>query len=333
LLKRVDVTTRTKTATARQRTFDQVLRDSALELRRDSMRILQINLGKLCNQTCIHCHVGAGPGRREVMSAATADRIIEWMERYRPGTVDITGGAPELCPEFRRLALAARSIGAKVLVRCNLTVVFEEGQTDLPEFYRDNEVELICSLPCYTADNVDKQRGDGVFDSSIRALQKFNELGYGRDPKLVLTLVFNPLGPSLPPDEAQLEADYKRELAEHFGIVFNRLLALTNLPVTRFALWLKAQGKLEDYQRLLFENFNCATVDGLMCRDTINVGWEGDLFDCDFNQMLDLNMGRQERRFLWDIEPETLLGDPITTGRHCFGCTAGHGSSCDGAIS
>jgi len=333
LLKRLVTTTRTKTETARQRTFDQVLRDSALELRRDSMRILQINLGKLCNQTCIHCHVGAGPGRREVMSEETADRVIEWMERYRPGTVDITGGAPELCPEFRRLTLAARSIGARVLVRCNLTVVFEEGQTDLPEFYRDNEVELICSLPCYTADNVDKQRGDGVFDRSIRALQKFNELGYGRDPKLVLTLVFNPLGPSLPPDEAQLQADYKRELAGHFGIVFNRLLALTNLPVTRFALWLKAQGKLEDYHQLLFEKFNCATVDGLMCRDTINVGWQGDLFDCDFNQMLDLDMGRQERRFLWDIDPEALLGDPITTGRHCFGCTAGHGSSCDGAIS
>jgi len=316
-----------------QRTFDQVLRDCALELRRRSMRILQINLGKLCNQTCIHCHVGAGPGRREVMSAETADRVIEWMERYRPGTVDITGGAPELCPEFRRLAEAARSIGAKVLVRCNLTVVFEEGHLDLPEFYRDNEVELICSLPCYTADNVDKQRGDGVFDRSIRALQRFNELGYGRDPKLVLTLVFNPLGPSLPPDEAQLEAEYKSQLADHFGIVFNRLLALTNLPVTRFALWLHAQGKLEEYHQLLLENFNPATVDGLMCRDTLNVGWEGDLFDCDFNQMLDLTQGRTERRYLWDVDPDSLRGDPIATGRHCFGCTAGHGSSCDGAIS
>ena len=315
------------------RSFPEVLREHALDLRRDTMRILQINLGKLCNQTCIHCHVGAGPGRREVMTAATADRIIDWMQRYRPGTVDITGGAPELCPEFRRLAEAARAIDAKVLVRCNLTVIFEEGQTDLPEFYRDNAVELICSLPCYTADNVDKQRGDGVFDRSIRALQKFNEMGYGRDPKLVLTLVYNPLGPTLPPEEKPLEEAYKQQLDEHFGIVFDRLLALTNLPVTRFALWLKAQDKLEDYHQLLLESFNPATVDGLMCRDTINVGWEGDLFDCDFNQMLDLTMARAERRYLWDIDPEALRGESIATARHCFGCTAGHGSSCDGAIS
>ena len=322
-----------KATAPKQRTFDQVLRESALELRRGSMRILQLNLGKLCNQTCIHCHVGAGPGRREVMSSETADRVIEWMERYRPGIVDITGGAPELCPQFRRLARAARSIGARVLVRCNLTVIFEEGQTDLPGFYRDNEVELICSLPCYTAENVDKQRGDGVFDRSIRALQKFNELGYGRVPELQLTLVYNPLGPTLPPEEAPLEAAYKAELAERFGIVFNRLLALTNLPVTRFALWLHAQGKLEDYHQLLLDNFNPATVDGLMCRDTINVDWEGELYDCDFNQMVDLKMGRQERRYLWDIDPEAVRGESIATSRHCFGCTAGSGSSCDGAIS
>ena len=322
-----------ETATSAPATFAEVLRDHALDLRRDAMRILQINLGKLCNQTCIHCHVGAGPGRREVMSAATADRIIEWMRTHRPGTVDITGGAPELCPEFRRLTEAARAIEAKVLVRCNLTVIFEEGQTDLPEFYRDNEVELICSLPCYTPDNVDAQRGDGVFDRSIRALQRFNELGYGRDPRYVLTLVYNPLGPTLPPDERKLEADYKKQLDEHFGIVFDRLLALTNLPVTRFALWLKAQGKLEEYHQLLLDSFNPATVGGLMCRDTINVGWEGDLFDCDFNQMLDLPMARAGRRHLWDVDPEALRGEAIAVGRHCFGCTAGHGSSCGGAIS
>jgi radical SAM/Cys-rich protein len=196
------------TKTAPPASFAAVLRDHALELRRTAMRVLQLNLGKLCNQTCIHCHVGAGPGRREVMSAETAARVIEWMRRHRPGTVDITGGAPELCPEFRRLTGAARAIGARVLVRCNLTVIFEQGQADLPEFYRDHQVELICSLPCYTAENVDKQRGDGVFGRSIRALQRFNELGYGRDPKLVLTLVFNPLGPSLPPDERALEAAY-----------------------------------------------------------------------------------------------------------------------------
>ncbi|MEM8882857.1 MAG: arsenosugar biosynthesis radical SAM (seleno)protein ArsS [Planctomycetota bacterium] len=313
--------------------FAETLTRHDLQLRRGTTRILQINLGKLCNQTCIHCHVGAGPGRKEVMSAETADRIIDWMEAYRPAVVDITGGAPELCPEFRRLAQAAHGIGAEVLVRCNLTVIFEEGETDLPDFYVENQVELVCSLPCYSADNVDKQRGNGVFDKSIRALQIFNEKGYARDPKLVLTLVYNPIGPSLPPEQAPLEAAYKQQLKEHFDIEFDRLLCITNLPVTRFALWLKHTGKLEEYHQLLFENFNPATVDGLMCRDTINVGWEGDLFDCDFNQMLDLPMGRRPRRYLWDVEPQALEGERIATGRHCFGCTAGAGSSCGGTIS
>jgi radical SAM/Cys-rich protein len=315
------------------RTFRAVLENHGLDLRRTRARVLQINVGKLCNQTCIHCHVGAGPGRREVMTAETADRVIAWMGEHKPAVVDITGGAPELCPEFRRLTVAARSIGAQVLVRCNLTVIFEEGETGLPDFYAENEVELVCSLPCYSADNVNKQRGDGVFDKSIRALQVFNEKGYGVDPKLVLTLVYNPVGPSLPPEQDALEAAYKRELKEHFGIEFNRLLCITNLPVTRFALWLRQTGRLEEYHQLLFENFNPATVDGLMCRDTINVGWRGDLYDCDFNQMLDLAMGRRPRRYLWDVEPGDLEGERVATGRHCFGCTAGHGSSCGGTIS
>ena len=322
-----------ETTTELLRGFDHVLSERELELRRGAMRVLQVNLGKICNQTCIHCHVGAGPGRREIMSAETADRVIAWMQEHRPGVVDITGGAPELCPEFRRIARAARAIDAQVLVRCNLTVIFEDGQTDLPDFYAENGVELICSLPCYTADNVDQQRGEGVFDKSIRALRIFNEKGYGRDPALVLTLVYNPLGPTLPPAEAPLEKAYKKELKQQFGIVFDRLIALTNLPVTRFALWLKALGQLEDYHRLLFESFNPATVDGLMCRDTINVGWEGDLFDCDFNQMLDLTMGRRDRRYLWDVVPNALHGERITTAQHCFGCTAGAGSTCSGTIS
>jgi radical SAM/Cys-rich protein len=327
-------TTTTRTAAdTTTRAFGEVLRDHKLSLRRGGMRVLQLNLGKLCNQTCIHCHVGAGPGRSEVMTAETADRVIAWMRQYRPGIVDITGGAPELCPEFRRLTVAAREIGAQVLVRCNLTVIFEKGQTDLPDFYVENRVELICSLPCYTADNVDQQRGNGVFEKSIRALQIFNEKGYGRDPGLVLTLVYNPLGPSLPPDEKTLEAAYKKELEEHFGVVFNRLIALTNLPVTRFALWLQQLGQLEDYHQLLFENFNPATVDGLMCRDTVNVGWEGELFDCDFNQMLNIKMGPPSQRFLWDVDPDALIGEAIGTGRHCFGCTAGAGSSCGGTLS
>ena len=188
-------------------------------------------------------------------------------------------------------------------------------------------------MPCYSADNVDKQRGDGVFDKSIRALQILNDNGYGRGEGLVLTLVYNPVGPSLPPDEAALEVDYKRELKAHFDIEFDRLLCITNLPVTRFALWLEQQGKLEEYHQLLFENFNPATVEGLMCRDTINVGWEGDLFDCDFNQMLDLPMGNKPRRYLWDVRPDDLENERIATGRHCFGCTAGAGSSCGGTLS
>jgi radical SAM/Cys-rich protein len=315
------------------RTFRSVLEDHGADLRRAGARVLQINVGKLCNQTCIHCHVGAGPGRREVMSDETADKVIAWMERWKPPVVDITGGAPELCPAFRRLVSAARRIGARVLVRCNLTVVFEEGQADLPDFYAEQGVELVCSLPCYSEGNVDAQRGDGVFDKSIRALRIFNEKGYGHDPERVLTLVYNPLGPSLPPAQAPLEAAYKRELREQFGIAFDRLLCMTNLPITRFELWLRQTGELEEYRRLLFENFNPATVDGLMCRDTISVGWQGDLFDCDFNQMLDLAMGSRPRRYLWDVDPGTLVGERIAIGRHCFGCTAGAGSSCGGTIS
>jgi len=315
------------------RTFRSVLGSHGTDLRRATARVLQVNVGKLCNQTCIHCHVGAGPGRREVMSAGTADRVIAWMERWKPPVVDITGGAPELCPEFRRLVRAARATGAHVLVRCNLTVLFEEGQDDLPDFYADHGVELVCSLPCYSAKNVDRQRGDGVFEKSIRALRLLNGKGFGREPGRVLTLVYNPVGPSLPPDQASLEAAYKRELKEHFGIEFDRLLCMTNLPITRFGLWLRQTGRLEEYERLLFENFNPATVDGLMCRDTISVGWQGDLFDCDFNQMLDLAMGNRPRRYLWDVEPGALEGERIATGSHCFGCTAGAGSSCGGTIS
>jgi len=311
--------------------FVGVLADHGIDLRRNATRILQINLGKLCNQTCVHCHVGAGPGRKEVMSAEVADRCIEWMREHRPATVDITGGAPELCPEFRRIALAGREIGANVIVRCNLTVVFEPGHEDLPEFYRDNQLELVCSLPCYSQKNVDTQRGEGVFDKSIRALQRFNELGYGTHDALRLTLVYNPLGPTLPPAQPDLQAAYRERLREDFGVEFHELICLTNLPVTRFELFLKQTGKLEAYHELLLQSFNPATTDGLMCRDTLNVGWEGDLFDCDFNQMLDLPLG-SARRYLWDVTPEELDGGAIATGRHCFGCTAGAGSTCRGTI-
>ena len=310
--------------------FARVLQHHGLELRRTRARSLQLNLGKLCNQTCIHCHVGAGPGRTEIMGPEVADRCIEWMRRHRPGIVDLTGGAPELCPEFRRLAVAAREFGAHVLVRCNLTVIFEPKQEDLPEFYRDHGLELVCSLPCYSARNVDFQRGEGVFEKSIRALRRFNELGYGLSDALSLTLIYNPVGPTLAPDQAKLEDAYRRELRGKFGIEFHRLYCVTNLPVARFELWLEKTGRLEEYHRLLLESFNPATVEGLMCRDTINVGWKGELFDCDFNQMLSMPMAG--RRYLWELDPEELPGAGIATGRHCFGCTAGHGSSCGGAL-
>jgi len=313
------------------RPFSDVLDDRGLRLRRTPARVLQVNVGKLCNQTCVHCHVGAGPGRREIMTADVADRVIAWMRRHRPGVVDLTGGAPELCPEFRRLAVAARGIGAHVMVRCNLTVVFEPGQEDLPEFYREHRLELVASLPCYLEENVDTQRGAGAFDGSIRALRRFNELGYGIEEGLPLTLVYNPVGASLPPAEGPLEEAYRRELRARHGIEFHRLICITNLPITRFRLFLEQTGQLEDYRRLLFENFNPATVDGLMCRDTINVGWEGDLFDCDFNQMLGMHLGG-ERRFLWDVDPDELTGTDVRTGPHCFGCTAGAGSSCSGTL-
>ncbi|MHC4548503.1 MAG: arsenosugar biosynthesis radical SAM (seleno)protein ArsS [Planctomycetota bacterium] len=312
--------------------FEHVLRDHGLELRRAPARVLQLNLGRLCNLACTHCHVEAGPARREIMTAGVADRILAWIRRHRPATLDLTGGAPEMCPEFRRLARTAREAGAHVMVRCNLTVIFEPGQEDLPEFYRDHQLELVASLPCYLESNVDEQRGRGTFDTSVRALRRFNELGYGVASALPLTLVYNPIGPTLPPDQEPLEAAYRHELRQRYGIEFHRLICITNLAVTRFERFLRRMGQLESYRRLLFESFNPATVDGLMCRDTINVGWEGEVYDCDFNQVLGLPLGRRPRRYLWEIAPHELTGEKVSTGRHCFGCTAGRGSSCSGAL-
>jgi len=313
-------------------TFQGMLREAGLTLLRRRPTILQINLGKLCNQTCLHCHVGAGPGRKEVMTPEVADRIIAWMQRHRPELVDLTGGAPELCPQFRRLAIAARQTGARALVRCNLTVIFEPGQEDLPEFYRLHGLEVVASLPCYLEENVDKQRGAGVYRKSIEALRRLNAIGYGKRPELVLTLVYNPVGPSIAPEEGPLEDAYRIELHRRFGLEFTRLICITNLPITRFKSYLRQNGQLESYQALLVENFNPSTVDGLMCRDTINVDWQGEVFDCDFNQMLNMPLGGGRRRYLWDLEPETLEGCGIATAGHCFGCTAGKGSSCGGAL-
>jgi len=295
--------------------------------------VLQINVGKLCNQTCRHCHVDAGPERREQMTRATAELCMNALAQSAIPTVDITGGAPELNANFRWLVEQARALGRQVMDRCNLTVLFEPGMEYLPEFFKLNEVELVCSLPCYSEENVDKQRGKGTFDASIRALQLLNEIGYGQiDGDLVLNLVYNPVGAFLPPSQKELEVDYKRELEKQFGIMFNKLYALSNLPIGRFASYLRRSGRLEEYMQLLIHAFNPATISGLMCRNTINVGWRGEVYDCDFNQQLGMQWNNGKPIFLWDINPDSLENREIMTGDHCFGCTAGAGSSCGGAI-
>ena len=314
--------------------FEATLESYGKELRRDKTEILQINVGKLCNLACVHCHVNAGPKRKEVMTRETVDRILEWFARSEVPTLDITGGAPEMIPDFRYLIEEAKQLRSRrhIIDRCNLTVLVEQGYTDLPELFARHQVEIVASMPCYAPENVNAQRGEGVFDDSIRALQILNEHGYGRDPNLPLHLVYNPVGAFLPAPQEELEHDYKVEMEKHFGIVFNHLYTLVNMPIARFASYLKRQGEYQDYMALLANAFNPATVDGLMCRNTLNVGWQGEVYDCDFNQMLDLQWRDRKPLYLWDIDPNRLEGRRIMTGEHCFGCTAGAGSSCGGAI-
>lgn len=305
---------------------------------REETRTLQINVGKLCNQACHHCHVDAGPKRTEIMPREIAERTMELLCRSSTvEVVDITGGAPELNANFRWLVAEARRQGRYVIDRCNLTVLFQPGMDDLPEFLAQHQIEIVASLPCYTAENVDKQRGHGVFDKSIRALQLLNQLGYGTpDSPLALNLVYNPLGASLPPSQERLEADYKKQLRDHFGIEFHRLYTLTNLPIKRFAEFLHRNGQLASYMGLLVNHFNPRTVPNLMCRSLVSVAWDGKLYDCDFNQMIELPMSSTPGSAavtLWDIESFSgLAGRRIATGTHCFGCTAGAGSSCGGAL-
>jgi radical SAM/Cys-rich protein len=268
------------------------------------------------------------------MSTQTVERILAWQRKARLPIVDLTGGAPEMLPDFRRLVAELRAItpDGVLIDRCNLTILLEPEFADLPEFFARHRVEVVASLPCYSKDNVNAQRGDGVFDQSIQALQRLNSLGYGVSPELPLHLVYNPNGAFLPGPQKELEADYRAELGEHFGLHFTRLYTITNLPIARFAAWLHREGKLQQYLDLLVNAFNPATLDGLMCRDTVNVSWQGEVFDCDFNQMLDLPLAAAHPRFLWEIDPEQLADGPIATGTHCFGCTAGSGSSCGGAL-
>jgi radical SAM/Cys-rich protein len=318
--------------------FDGALNCHALApLRRLNPHTLQVNVGKLCNQTCHHCHVDAGPKRTEIMTRATAERVIELLAaNFDLATIDLTGGAPELNPNFRFLVERARALGRSVTVRCNLTVMFVEGMEWLIDFYREYRVALVCSLPCYTAENTDAQRGNGVFEKSIEALRSLNAVGYGApESGLTLDLVYNPLGAFLPPPQRELEARYHEELDRNFAIAFNRLYTIANMPINRFANQLRQWGKYAEYMRLLVNHFNAATVEGLMCRTLVSVGWDGRLYDCDFNQMLELPLGASDDKPLtiWDVDDlNSLTGARIATGSHCFGCTAGAGSSCAGAV-
>jgi radical SAM/Cys-rich protein len=305
-------------------------------LTKRAVDVLQVNMGKYCNQACIHCHVESGPNRTEMMNRETVDAVLRFLEGTNIPTVDITGGAPELNPNFDYLVEAASDLGRHVMDRCNLTVLFEPGQDYLPEFFKRHRVEVVCSLPCYSEENVDRQRGKGTFDLSIRALQILNNIGYGQpDSGLLLNLVYNPVGPHLPPSQEKLEQDYKRELRERFEIEFNHLYCLSNMPITRYETHLKLRGEYDQYVELLEGSFNPGTLDHVMCRNLFSVGWEGSIYDCDFNQMLDLPIRDAEGKPLsiFSLSSESqLLNRVITVGNHCYACTAGCGSSCGGAL-
>ena len=315
--------------------FAQRLHLNGNGLNRRAIDVLQVNMGRYCNQACIHCHVEAGPTRKEMISRETVDAALAFLARTTIPTLDITGGAPELHPDFDYLVEAAAGLGRHIMDRCNLTVIFEPGKDYLPDFFRRHRVELVCSLPCYTAEKVDQQRGKGTFDMSIRALKMFNELGYGKPASdLTLNLVYNPVGPHLPPPQEKLEQDYKRILRDRFGIEFNHLYCLTNMPITRYAMHLKLRGEYNRYVELLSANFNAATLDQVMCRNLISVGWNGSIYDCDFNQMLGLPIRDDAGRPLniSTLSIEQLLSQTIAIGDHCYACTAGAGSSCGGSL-
>jgi Predicted Fe-S oxidoreductases len=314
--------------------FAQKLAECSISLHRGDPEILQVNVGKLCNLTCVHCHVNAGPKRKEIMTRETIDRIIDWLAKTDIPTVDLTGGAPEMIPDFRYFIERVKALRQPrhIIDRCNLTILLDSGYQDLPEFLARHKVEIIASMPCYSPKNVNAQRGEGVFEASVAALQLLNSLGYGIVGDMPLHLVYNPVGAFLPGLQTELEADFKRQLFSQFGIVFTKLYSITNLPIGRFASYLRHNNKLDEYMELLINAFNPATIDGLMCRNTISVGWRGEVYDCDFNQQLGLQWKNGAPIFLWDVDPHKIGNREITTGNHCFGCTAGAGSSCGGAI-
>ncbi len=303
-------------------------------IRRAQLDTLQVNLGYKCNQSCLHCHGNAGPNRTEMMDADTLALIPQVLAARGLRTLDLTGGAPELHAGFRELVRTARAQGVRVIDRCNLTILFEPGQEGLAEFLAEQGVDIVASMPCYSAANVDKQRGEGVFDLSIAALQKLNSLGYGQSGSgLSLNLVYNPQGPSLPPDQQALQADYKRELLAHFGIVFNELYALTNMPIQRFGSTLVSKGTFNSYMDLLKGSYQPNNLAGVMCRNTVSVDWQGWLSDCDFNQQLGMPLGTSGlQRHLRELLVSGIDAQPIRVAGHCYGCTAGQGSSCGGAL-
>jgi radical SAM/Cys-rich protein len=304
-------------------------------IRRRALETLQVNLGYVCNQTCVHCHVNAGPKRTESMALETVEQVLRYLGASGASTLDLTGGAPELNPHFRHLVQRARAAGVRVIDRCNLTVLFEPGQETLAEFLAAERVDIVASLPCYSEELVDRQRGKGVYDASVRAIRMLNELGYGREGSgLSLDLVYNPQGAKLPPPQAALEADYKRVLGERFGIAFNRLYTIANMPIQRFGSMLISKGEFNAYMALLHEAHRAENLEGVMCRSTLSVDWQGYLYDCDFNQMLGLplRVAGRTRSHLSDVLGKALDGTPIVVRDHCFGCTAGQGSSCAGAL-
>ncbi len=313
-----------------------LLRDSTFPaLARTRLTTVQVNLGYRCNQTCLHCHVNAGPDRTEMMSAETVDTVLEYLRVSGAQTLDVTGGAPELNEHFRRLVSGARKMGRHVIDRCNLTILLEPGQEDLAGFLAEQGVEITASLPCYTEELVDRQRGKGVYEKSIAAIRRLNALGYGNDDgRLMLNLVYNPQGPTLPPAQEKLEADYKRILGETFGIRFNRLFTIANMPIQRFGSTLVSKGQFAGYMKLLQDSYRPENLDGVMCRSLVSVDWQGYVYDCDFNQMLALPMavGGKPRVRLAELLNRDIEGNPIAVADHCFGCTAGQGSSCGGSL-
>ncbi len=304
-------------------------------IKRRRLETLQVNLGYKCNQACLHCHVNAGPTRKEMMTCETVDAVLRYADVARPATLDLTGGAPELNEHFRFLVTQARARGIEVIDRCNLTILEEPGHEDLADFLAAQGVKIVASLPCYLEDNVNRQRGNGVFETSIRALQRLNALGYGKpDSGRTLDLVYNPQGPSLPPGQAKLEEDYHRHLGENYGVHFNRLYTLTNMPIQRFGSTLISKGQFSGYMRLLKDAYLEANLEAVMCRSLLSVDWQGYVYDCDFNQMLGLplKVAGKPRAHLADLIGRNLEGNAIVVRDHCFGCTAGQGSSCGGAL-